>query len=133
MLILNETGIDWLAKTLISKLDMDQNVKVRVDQWERRIVKIVRGVRQGCLSLILFNLHSKYRTNEEALERVGDFKTGGQVICTVKYADNLVLQGMICRLIEIGRYYGMEMNVEITKVMRISREVSPVQIMIDQK
>ena len=60
MLILNETGIDWLAKTLISKLDMDQNVKVRVDQWERRIVKIVRGVRQGCcLSLILFNLRRK--------------------------------------------------------------------------
>jgi hypothetical protein len=43
------------------------------------------------------------------------------------YADDLVLlareenvlQGMIDRLIEIGRCYGMEMNVGKTKVMRI--------------
>jgi hypothetical protein len=37
---------------------------------------------------------------------------------------------MIDNLIEIGRYYGMEMNVEKTKVMRISRQPSPVTIMI---
>jgi len=34
--------------------------------------------------------------------------------------------------IETGRYYGMEMNVEKTKVMRISRHPSPVTIKIDQ-
>jgi hypothetical protein len=32
---------------------------------------------------------------------------------------------MVDRLIEIGRHYGMEMNVEKTKVMRISRQPSP--------
>jgi hypothetical protein len=50
---------------------------------------------------------------------LGDFKIGGQIIQTVKYADDLVLmakeekvlQGMINKLIEIGRCYGMEMNV----------------------
>jgi hypothetical protein len=59
----------------------------------------------------------------------------------VKYADDLVLlareekvlQGMVDRLIEIGRRYGMEMNVEKTKVMRISRQPAPMKIMIDQK
>jgi hypothetical protein len=40
---------------------------------------------------------------------------------------------MIDKLMEIGRCYGMEMNVEKTKVMRISRQPSPVTIMIDQK
>jgi hypothetical protein len=35
--------------------------------------------------------------------------------------------------IEIGRCYGMEMNVEKTKVMRISRQPTPVTIKIDQK
>jgi hypothetical protein len=53
----------------------------------------------------------------------------------VKYVDDLVLmakeeivlQGMIDKLIEIGRCYGMEMNVEKTKVMRISRQPSPVK------
>ncbi|GFG39086.1 hypothetical protein Cfor_11199 [Coptotermes formosanus] len=33
----------------------------------------------------------------------------------------------------MGRRCGMEMNVEETRVMRISRQPSPIQIMIDQK
>jgi hypothetical protein len=78
---------------------------------------------------------------KEALEGFGDFKIGGQVICTVKYADDLVLlakeetvlQGMSDRLIQIGRCYGMEMNVEKTKVMRISRQPHPIKIIINKK
>jgi hypothetical protein len=58
---------------------------------------------------------------------------------TVKYADDLVLmakeetvlQGMIDKLIEIGKCYDMEIKVKKTKV--ISRQPSPVTIMIDQK
>jgi len=86
-------------------------------------VKIGRGVRQGCcLSPILFNLYSEYLT-KEALKRLGDFQIGGQIIHTVKYADDLVLltkevkvlHDMIDKLIEIGRCYGMEINVEKQK------------------
>ena len=40
---------------------------------------------------------------------------------------------MIDKLIEIGRIYGMEMNVEKSKVMKISRQPFPVKIRIDQK
>ena len=40
---------------------------------------------------------------------------------------------MIDKLIEIGGCYGMEMNVEKTKVMRIWRQQFPVKIIIDQK
>ena len=58
----------------------------------------------------------------------------------MKYADDLVLlakeekvlHDMINKLIEIGRCYGMEMNVE-KKVMRISRQPSLVKIMINKK
>jgi hypothetical protein len=59
----------------------------------------------------------------------------------VKYADELVLlakeekvlQKMIDKLIENGVCYGMEINVEKTKVMRTSRQPFPAKIMIDQK
>jgi hypothetical protein len=59
----------------------------------------------------------------------------------VKYADERVLlakeeevlQDMIDKVIEVGRCYGMEMNVERTKVVRISRQHFPVKIMTDQK
>ena len=68
---------------------------------------------------ILFNLYSECLT-KEALDGLGDFNIGGQITQTVKYADDLVLmvkvetvlQNMIDKLIETGRYYGMEMNVE---------------------
>ena len=86
-------------------------------------VQIGRGVRQGCcLSPILFNLYSECLT-KEALDGLGDFNIGGQIIQTVKYADDLVLmakeetvlQGMIDKLNENGRCYGMEMNLEKNK------------------
>jgi hypothetical protein len=61
------------------------------------------------LSPILFTLYSECLT-KEALEGFGDFKIGGKIIHTVKYADDLVLlakeekllQDMIDNLIEIG-------------------------------
>jgi len=74
-------------------------------------VQIGRGFRQECcLSPILFNLYSECLTRE-ALDGLGDFNIGGQIIQTVKYADDLilmakeetVLQSMIDKLIEIGR------------------------------
>jgi hypothetical protein len=73
-------------------------------------VKIGWRVRKRCcLSPILFNVYSECVTNE-TLDGFGDFKIG-QIIRTVKYADDLVLlakkvtvlQGMIDRLTEIGR------------------------------
>ena len=67
-------------------------------------------------------MYSEFLT-KEALDGLGDFKIGGKIIETVKYAADLVLmakeetllQGMIDKLIEIGRCYGMEMNVEKNK------------------
>jgi hypothetical protein len=61
MQILKGIGIDWHEIRLISKLYMEQSIKIRLDQGEMRSMKIGRGVRQGCcLSLILFNLCSEY-------------------------------------------------------------------------
>ena len=73
--------------------------------------------------------------------KCGDFRTEGQKFRVVKYADGLVLhrnqrvvlEGSTDRLIEIARWYGMEVSVQKTKVMRISREPSRLQILIDKK
>jgi hypothetical protein len=59
----------------------------------------------------------------------------------VRYADDLVLlakektllQSKIDKLIEVGRGYGMEINVEKSKTMRILRQPSPLQIKADKK
>jgi hypothetical protein len=59
----------------------------------------------------------------------------------VKYADGLVLLAkgetvlrcMIDIIIEIGRCYRMEKNVEKTKAMRITRQPSSIYIMVHQK
>jgi len=70
---------------------MAQSLNLRLNRGETRSVKIGREVRQGSrLSPILFNLYSESIT-KEALEGFGDFKIGGQIIHTVKYADELVL------------------------------------------
>jgi hypothetical protein len=77
---------------------------------------------------------------KEALKGFRDLKTE-QIINAVKHADDLVLlakeemvlQGMNDKPIEIVRCYGMEINVEKTKLMKISRQPFPLKLTIDQK
>jgi len=118
ILILKGNGIDRCEEKLISKLYMNQSVKIRLDQRETRSVTIGGGDRVGwCLSQILFTLYSEYLTNGAA-EGVGDFKSGGQVTGKMKYVDNLVLmskkktvlQDIFDGPTEIGRFCGLEMN-----------------------
>jgi len=52
---------------------------------------------------------------------------------TLQAKEEAVLQGMIERLIEIWSCYGMEMNVEKTKMMRIWSQPSAIHIMIGHK
>ena len=74
------------------------------------------------------------------MEGFGDFRVGGHIISSVKYADDFVplakietlIQGMSNTLTETGKCYRMEMNEDKTKVMRISRHILPLWIMIDK-
>ena len=76
----------WRKRRLISKMYVDQTVKLKLDQGEK-----IRAVRHGrSLSLILFNFYSEC-LNKEPLEGVEDFKIGRKIIHTVKYVDDLVL------------------------------------------
>jgi len=74
-------------------------------------------------NFIIWLLYSECLT-KEALDELGNFKVGVQIIQTVKCADDLVLmakeetmlQGVIDKLIETGRYCGMETNVGKNKI-----------------
>ena len=91
------------------------------------------------MSLIRFHSYSE-NLNNEALEGFGNFKIR-KIIRTIKFIDELglpaeeetVLQGVIDGLIETGRCFVMEINVEKSKAMRISRQQFPVHIIINQK
>jgi len=84
--------------------------------------------------------YSGYRA-KETFAGTGDFKMGGKIIRFVKYTYGLLLlakeqpalQWLSNSIIEVARCFGMEMNVEKTEVMKISRQASSRQIMTDQK
>jgi len=122
MQTLKRTGIDWHERRLTNciwitglKYDWTEG-RQEVHRQEEEFNK------DAVLSPILLNLHSECLT-KEALDGFGNFNIEGKIIQTVKYADDLVLmskeatvlQGMTDKLTEIGRCYGMEMNVEKTK------------------
>ena len=66
---------------------------------------------------------------KEALAEVGDFKIRGGIINKVRFADSMAIiaksqeeqQDMVNRLVDIGRKYGMKINVDKSQVMRVSR------------
>ena len=71
---------------------MSQSIKVWLNRWEERSVKIRNVVRQGCcLFPIVFNFYSEYLA-KVAVEVFGVFKLRGQIIYTLKYVNGLMLQ-----------------------------------------
>ena len=86
-------------------------------------------------------LYSPCTVNTLPGKLLKDFKIGGNILRTVKCDDELLLQAteekplqaLSGRLIEVARFFGMQMNVKKTKVMSISRQSCLTKIMIDQK
>ena len=83
-------------------------------------MKIGRGVGQEFyMPPILFNLYGEYLM-KEAFAEVGDFKIGGRIISKVRFADDTAiiakaqeeLQYMVNKLVDTGRKYGMEINID---------------------
>ena len=115
---------------------MGHSVNLVLDQGQMIIVKFGREVIKGCyLSPSLLNFYSECPTKED-LDRFGDFRIVGKVMCTAKCTDGLVLlakeetvlQGVKGELIETGRCYGVKINVERTKEITIPTQPSPIQI-----
>ena len=73
---------------------------------------------------------------KEALAEVGDFKIGARNINEVRFADDVAiiaktqeeLQDMMNSLVDTGRKYGIEINIDKSQVMRVSRSNESLQI-----
>ena len=76
---------------------------------------------------------------KEALTEIGDFKIGGRNINKVRFTDDTAiiakikkeLQDMVNRLVYTGRKYGMEINIDKSQVMRVSRSNESLQIKVN--
>jgi Reverse transcriptase (RNA-dependent DNA polymerase). len=83
------------------------------------------------MSPVLFNLYGGYLM-QETLAEVGDFKIGWRIINKVRFADDTTVKAktqedMVNRLTDTGRKYGMEININKSQVMRVSRSNESLQ------
>jgi Reverse transcriptase (RNA-dependent DNA polymerase). len=76
---------------------------------------------------------------KEALPEVGNFKIGGGIINKVRFVDDTAIiaktqeEGMANTLVDTGRKYGMEINIDKSLVMKVSRRNELLQIKLSNR
>jgi Reverse transcriptase (RNA-dependent DNA polymerase). len=94
------------------------------------------------MSPILFNIrvYGEYLI-KETLAEVRNFKIRGRIINKVRFADDTAiiaetqekLQDMVNALVDIGRKYDLEINIDKSQVMKVSRSNEPLQIKVNTR
>lgn len=141
--VLQDSGIDGKDLRIIKNLYWNQSAHIKINNEKTEEVKILRGVRQGCiLSPLIFNLYSE-AIFQEALEHIeAGILLNGELINNFRYADDTVifastahgLQLLMNQVAETSRKYGLEVNPNKTKVMIISKEnITGVQLTINDR
>ena len=130
------TGIDYRERRLIKELYMDQNIKInwtkgRHEVWrlEEELDDIVVCRQYIQLAQRIFYQERSWRFRE--LQWSGTDTSLGEMCRWLCYW----LRKRRCYstwLLEIVRWYGMEINVDKTRLLQIPKQQSPTQIMIDQ-
>lgn len=129
--ILNDADLDDKDLRIISNLYWNQTACMRLDDEQTEQVKILRGVRQGCiLSPLIFNMYSE-RIFDEALDEVEEgILLNGVRLNNIRYADDTMvmadslegLQRLMNRITQYSQQYGLNINVQKTKLMIISKK-----------
>ncbi len=113
---------------LLSNLYKKQKAAVKVAQTVSEWFQVKKGVRQGCvLSPYLFNIVAEMAMREALDGFKGGFKLGGRTLTNLRYADDIVLiastekelQDLLDRIIRTGHRFGLKLNIQKTKVMRL--------------
>ena len=130
MEILKKIGLDWKDRRLVLNLYLNQTARVRTSEGESEWAELGRGVRQGCqLSSLLFNIYAEEMVNEAWEDISKGVKVGGEMMKSVRYADDKAivcnsergLQMLVNALKEKAIEYEMKINVNKTKVMRFTQ------------
>uniref|UniRef100_A0A8D8T8A4 Craniofacial development protein 2 n=1 Tax=Cacopsylla melanoneura TaxID=428564 RepID=A0A8D8T8A4_9HEMI len=128
--VLTKTGIDTKDLKIITNLYWNQTAVLRTDGEHTEEVKILRGVRQGCiLSPILFNLYSEHIFREALDDMEEGITINGTKLNNLRYADDTLvfadsiqsLQKLMNKITEVSSSYGLDINASKTKVMVISK------------
>lgn len=129
--ILEGLGLNKKDLRIIVNLYWNQTASVRVNNESTEAVKIMRGVRQGCvLSPVLFNIYSEHIFREALeTEHIG-VNVNGEILNNLRYADDTVvfantpegLQELLDRLVTASEKYGLDVNTDKTKIMVIKKQ-----------
>lgn len=129
--ILKNMGIDSKDLKIITNLYWNQTAVLKIEGEHTDEVKILRGVRQGCiLSPILFNLYSEH-IFREALDNMDEgIPINGIRLNNIRYADDTImfadtiegLQKLMNKITEVSSSYGLDINANKTKVIIITKE-----------
>lgn len=132
--ILKNARLDDKDLRIITKLYWNQTASVRLEGGNTDEIRILRGVRQGCvLSSLLFNLYAEQIFNE-ALENIeAGILINGEKLNNIRYADDTVvfadtlegLQELIDKITTSSQKYGLDINASKTKFMIISKTYIP--------
>ena len=113
---------------LLKQLYGQQKAAVRTSHGLTDWFTVEQGVRQGCiLSPHLFNIYSEQIMRNALDGFVGSVKVGGRTISNLRYADDVVLiansmdelQDLVNRVKESSLQFGLALNSNKTKVMKI--------------
>lgn len=127
--ILKSIGVNAEDLRFITNLYWNQTAEVRVDQRTTEQIKILRGVRQGCvLSPLLFNIYSE-RIFEEAIDQGLGIKINGVAISNLRFADDTVilaenmhqLQEIMNCIVHHSALHGLQINTTKTKLLIFSK------------
>uniref|UniRef100_A0A8D8SXR8 Craniofacial development protein 2 n=1 Tax=Cacopsylla melanoneura TaxID=428564 RepID=A0A8D8SXR8_9HEMI len=143
MEVLQDSGMDGKDLRIIKNLYWNQSATIKINQENTDEIKILQGVRQGCIiSPLIFNLYSE-AIFQEALENMEEgILLNGKRVNNFRYADDTIifadtaegLQHLMDKVTNISRKYGLEVNISKTKSMIISKEkIEGVQLIINNK
>ena len=137
MQCLSEIGVDGKDIKIIRNVYWDQTASVRIMNELSEEIRIQRGVRQGCVaSPTLFNLYT-----EKIFRHIINMKgvnVGGTNYNNLRYADDTSLLAgnekelseIISKINEVGKQFGMKINIKKTKAMVVSKKPNSPKINI---